>query len=80
MTDKIKRLIYKIKTRIAYSRCYSNMEGIAVATFGMCSGAFNYEYRKKKCVDCPYYRVLTRDEIERHLDNYLNVWGFRDEQ
>lgn len=58
MSDKIKRLITKIKTRIFYNRCYSKMEAIAVGAFGMCSGAYVPEYRKAKCLSCPFFRDI----------------------
>ena len=56
--DKIKTFITKIKTKIFYNRCYNRMEAIAIAVFGMCSGAYVEEYRKEKCSDCPYFRDL----------------------
>lgn len=61
MITKIKTLITKIKTKIFYNRCYSRMEGLAIAVFGMCSGAYVEEYRKEKCSDCPYFRDLRRN-------------------
>lgn len=58
MLDKIKRLIEKIKIRIFYNRCYSDMEGMAIAIFGMCSGSFSPIYRKENCSSCPYFREV----------------------
>jgi hypothetical protein len=55
MTDKLKRLIRRIRTRIFYSRCYNKMESLAIAVFGMCSGALNPEYYTEKCLNCPYF-------------------------
>lgn len=64
MTDKLKRFIGKIKTRIFYSRCYNKMEVLAIAVFGMCSGSLNPEYYIEKCLYCPYFRRIK----EKHND------------
>ena len=58
MIQKIKTLIAKVKRKWFYSRCYNNMECIAVAVFGMCSGATSVEYKKTYCKYCPYYTPL----------------------
>lgn len=69
MTDKLKKFVEKIKTRIFYSRCYNRMEGLAIAVFGMCSGAYVDKYRTEKCLDCPYFRNLKEDEERFGADN-----------
>lgn len=59
MTDKIKRLIEKIKTRMMYNRCYSSMEYSGISVFGMCSGENkSVAFRKERCSSCPYFREV----------------------
>ena len=67
MRNKIKRFIAKIKKKMFYSRCYNKMEEIAIAAFGMCSGAYVPEYRKDECLSCPYFR-----DIKEYIDGCKN--------
>lgn len=49
--------IGRLKTK--YDDCYSYMEDVGVAVFGMCSGMIGgteeTDYVLEKCIDCPYY-------------------------
>ena len=65
MSEKLKMLIRRIKTRTFYSRCYNKMEGLAIAVFGMCSGALNPEYYTEKCLCCPYFRQVKENKNDR---------------
>jgi hypothetical protein len=65
MTDKLKRLIGRIKRRIFYSRCYNKMEGLGIAVFCMCSGALVPEYFVEKCLHCPYFTKIPHQRESR---------------
>lgn len=74
MKEKIKNFISKVILWIKCNRCYSKMEGRAIAVFGMCSGECIYIYNgetkqnkvipQKLCSVCPYFRALKEREKE----------------
>lgn len=54
-----------------YDDCYSYMEDVGVAVFGLCSGVIGgteeTDFVSEKCIDCPYYvgrKGETKDEEE----------------
>ena len=61
MSEKIKSILAKIRKRIAYNRCYNQMESIGIAVFSMCAGDFDEDYRHKVCLDCPYFTPIRKD-------------------
>ena len=72
MKEKIKTFIAKVRLRIRHNRCYSEMEGKAIAVFGMCSGEYHFIYNgetkqtkaipHKLCSICPYFRNVKEGE------------------
>ena len=62
-------IISRLKTE--YDDCYSYMEDVGVAVFGLCSGVIGgseeTDFVSEKCIDCPYYvgyKGETKDEKE----------------
>ena len=66
MTEIIKGIIAKIKTKIMFSKCYNEMESKGIAVFGMCSGKWHkiddlYKVPYKQCTICRHFRIVRSD-------------------